>query len=485
MSYFLKPDTEAFIRSGLAKSAFRNSIYADMPIDFYLPQIHSTRTLTKELINVLVKLYHAHDAYLAFYQPYNLVYSSLKKSNKAAPLWHKIMTFAINDPKFLDINQLTRQSSELSIVAAAKFLSKFFVNREYFKNFEDKQELYQKLQKSLQDLDPNSPQAQEIRKQIEELEEKVEEQDARFAIDAVNEALEAVQGYMENSEAAEEAATALGGPGGSWYTKEALSAWSFLKNPDEFRKRVKILRLARDYFSRFMAITPTSLVHQQLVSFYGGTNGVTRMTSEKQLPDILPSELAVAQLGDVGRALLAVKIAQKQLMTYQRAAAIKPVIFVDKSGSMAGNFPYNDVPKISVAAGFALALHRKLNADVYLFDTECEPVSPAKVVETLLKIAADGGTDIDPVLEEIMRLGKKEYTYIIVSDGITEASESVLRKFEASGLAKRTKLIAVPPCSTRFNWTNLLMAYKNIKYVSDDITSVASFKKAAVSAITS
>jgi uncharacterized protein with von Willebrand factor type A (vWA) domain len=480
MSYFLKPDSEAFIRSGLAKSAFRNTIYSDMPIDYYLPQIHSTRNLTKTLASVFVKLYHAHDAYLAFYQPYNIVYTSLKKSNKAAPLWHRLMTKVISDPKFHDLNKLTRQSSELSIIAAAKFLSKFLAD---FFNFEKRQELYQKLQKSLQDPDPQ--QVQQIKEEIKKLEEKVENQEARSAIDAVNEALEAVQDYMENAEVAMDAAMTLGSSGGSWYTKEALSVWTFLKNPDEFRKKVKILRLARDYFSRFMAITPTSLVHQQLVSVYGGINGVTRMISEKQLPDILPSELAVAQLGDVGRALLAMKIAQKQLMTYQRAAAVKPVVFVDKSGSMAENFPYNDVPKISAAAGFALALHCKLNADVYLFDTECEPVTPAKIVETLLRIAADGGTDIDPVLEEIMRIGKKEYTYIIISDGITGASEDVLERFEASGLAKRTKLIAVPPCSTMFNWTDLLETYRNIKYVSGDITSTTTFEKSAMSAITS
>jgi len=481
MSYFLRPDSEAFFRSGLAKSAFRNTIYSDMPLDYYLPQIHSTRSLTKELINVLVKLYHAHDAYLAFYQPYNLVYSSLKKSNKAAPLWHKIMTKAVSDPKFLDLNQITRQSSELSIVAAAKFLSKFF-KQFGFKRFEDLQELYRKLQGDLKGALQESQQTQ-AEKEAERIERIVGEEGGRAVEEAVEETLKAVQEYEEAVEEAEEAATALGGPGGSWYTKEALSAWSFLKNPDEFRRRVKILKLAKDCFSRFMAITPTSLVHQQLVSIYGGTNGVTRMTSEKQLPDVLPSELAIAQLGDVGRALLAVKIAQKQLMTYQRAASVKPIVFVDKSGSMACEFSYYvDVPKISVAAGFALALHRKLNADVYLFDTECEPVSPTKVVETLLTIKADGGTDIDPVLQEIMRLGKEEFTYIIVSDGITEASDQVLKRFEESGLAKRTKLIIVPPgLGARFKWVELLNAHKNVK----DVKDVAEFEKAAVSAITS
>jgi len=478
-SFFLRPDTEAFFRSGLAKSAFRNSIYSDMPIDYYLPQIHSTRTLTKELINVFVRLYHAHDAYLAFYQPYQLVYSSLKKSNKAAPLWHRIMTMAVSNPKFLDLNQLTRQSSELSIVAAAKFLSRFF-SQFGFRQLDDLQE---KLQSQNQRGTLQGGQLQGGQAEKEAIQRIIEEEGGRAVEEAVKETLKAVQEYEEASSEAEEAATALGGSGGSWYTKEALSVWTFLKNPDEFRKRVKILRLARDYFSKFMAITPTSLVHQQLISVYGGINGVTRMVSEKQLPDILLSELAVAQLGDVGRALFAVKVAQKQLMTYQRAATTKPVVFVDKSGSMASEFSYHaDVPKISVASGFALALHHKLNANVYLFDTECEPVTPAKIVKTLLTIKADGGTDIDPVLEEIMRIGKEEHVYIIISDGITEASESVLRKFEASGLAKRTKLIAVPPgLSARFKWVELLNTHKNVKAVKD----VTEFEKSAVSAITS
>jgi uncharacterized protein with von Willebrand factor type A (vWA) domain len=475
MSFFLKPDSEAFFRSGLAKSAFRNTVYSDMPLDYYLPQIHSTRKLTKELTNVFVKLYHAHDAYLAFYQPYNVVYSSLKKSNKIAPLWHRIITTAVSDPKFLDLNQLTRQSSELSIVAAAKFLSRFF-SRFGFWRLEDLQERLRS-----QDQKGTLQQSQQAQAEKEAIERIIEEEGGRAVEEAVKETLETVQEYEEASSEAEEVATSLGGPGGSWYTKEALSVWVFLKKPDDFRRKVKILKLARDYFSKFMAITPTSLIHQQLVSVYGGTNGVTRMTNEKQLPDILPSELAVAQLGDVGRALLAVKIAQKQLMTYQRAATVKPVVFVDKSGSMAHEFSYSvDVPKISVAAGFALALHRKLNADVYLFDTECEPVNPAKIVKTLLEIEANGGTDIDPVLKEIMHLGKEEYLYIIISDGITEASDDILRKFER--LAKRTKLIVVPPgLGARFKWVELLNAHKNVK----DVKDVAEFERAAVSAITS
>jgi len=133
-------------------------------------------------------------------------------------------------------------------------------------------------------------------------------------------------------------------------------------------------------------------------------------------------------------------------MVYRRAASVKPVLFLDKSGSMAEYFEWrSEVPKISVASGLALALYRKLDADVYLFDTEVTRVNPANIVETLLRIEADGGTDIDPVLEEIVKIGKKDYVYIVISDGITEASEDVWRKFRESGLLERTRVILVPP----------------------------------------
>jgi uncharacterized protein with von Willebrand factor type A (vWA) domain len=309
------------------------------------------------------------------------------------------------------------------------------------------------------------------------------------ARDAVNTAIQAVQEYKESVESAEDAIMALGGgQGGMSFSKEALSAIRFLEKPEEFRKRVKILKYARVFYSKFLALVPTSIVHEQVTSVYGGINGVTRMLSEKQISDILPSELVLAQLGDIGRALLALKIAQKQLMTYQRSASIKPVIFVDKSGSMAEKIDrlkkedsIENPPKISVAAGLALALYRKLSADVYLFDTEIERVNPTKVVDVLLRIEADGGTDIDPVLEEIAKLGKQEYLYLIISDGITEASEEILRKFKDSGLAKRTKLILIPPASSSYNWVAELKQYNNVMYARD----VAEFESVARRALES
>ena len=460
---FLSPGSEHFFRTGLAKSAFHKTIYADMPVDFYLPFIKSCADLTKELHRISPHVYQAHDAFLMFYQPYQLVYSSMKKSNKVAPLWHKVISSTINEPRFVEVNQLTRQSSELSVIASVKFLATIF-KRTGVSAFDEQQKQYQKL---LEGAGSDQAAARAA--------EELERQWAKEAKGGFAEALTAVYDFKDNAEQGREAAIAIGGQRGLGYTKEALSAWSYLKNPDEFRKRVRMLMITKKYFAEFLTAVPTSLQHQQLVSVYGGINGVTRMINERQLRDAMPSELSLAQLGDAGRALLALKIAQRQLMVYQRSASIKPVVFVDKSGSMAERFWGSGVPKISAAAGLALALHKKLGADVYLFDTECRAIEPAKVVEVLMTISADGGTNIDPVLEEIMRIGKPEYSYIVVSDGITEASEDVLKRFSESGLAKRTKVILISPSSDKYKWVQLLKELGNKHYVE----SLASFEEAA------
>jgi len=460
---FITPESETYFKSGLAKSAFHRSIYQELPLDYYIPSIQAAQKLTMELTlrRIAPKFYQAHDSFLMFYKPYEVVNTSLKRQNKAAPLWRDTIDRVVKDTRFYDLNKITQGSDELSILAATRFLLSLLrrIDFEYIHN----------LQRQAQGRPQTPAVAEGILK------------------DAINASLETVQEaiseYSEGKEVAEEAVSVLVGAGGHGFTKEALSVLRFLEKPDEFRKRVRLLKFARLFYTRFLTAVPTSLVHQQLSSFYGGVNGITRMFSERQLVDILPSELVLTQLGDVGRALLAVKLAQRQLSVYQRAASVKPIIFIDKSGSMAEPFEgyRGETPKISVATGLALALHRKLDADVYLFDTEVEKVNPAKVVETLLTIEADGGTDVDPVIEEIARLGKQEYLYVIISDGITSSNEEILKKFIASGLAKRTKLILVPYASDHYNWVRVLKSFGNVYYAKD----VAEFEAAVKSVLSS
>jgi uncharacterized protein with von Willebrand factor type A (vWA) domain len=466
------PRDETFIRAGLAKSAFRESIYEGLPWTYYMDYIISVQKMLRHMVRTLPRVYQSHDALLMFLKSYDIVWKSLKQQNKAAPIWHRIMQEAIRKENYYEVNRFTRGSTELSILAAYQFL-KNILNRVWSRQLE---QIQQQLQQQLQQVkDPRA-----INKAINDalagfntaaiLAIKEE------AKQALQEALTAVREYSDAKAEAEAAIESLAGAGGSGFNKEALSVLHFLDHTEDFRQRVKILRWARVFTTQFMTTLPTSFSHEQVASTVGGISGVGRLNSNK-VSDILPSELALMNLGGVGRALFAVKYVSRQLMAYQYAVAIKPVVFVDKSGSMAGSIE-GDVPKISLAAGVALAMYRKYNADVYLFDTEVTAVKPVDVVNTLLTISADGGTNIDPVIEEINRINKTDYVYVIISDGITEASEqhlAVLRRF-----APRVKLILVDYTrEPSYNWVQLLKQFNNVALVND----VASFENAVKRAL--
>ena len=460
---------ELFIKSGLAKSAFTRRIYGALPWHYFMPYVDETQKLCRAAARFAPKVYQAHDAFMMFHQPYEAVYPSLKKSNRIAPIWHAVVKEAVNAESFLDLNSYTRGSAELAIVAAYSFLRGVFASLW--------SPTVERAQEEMRKQGVGAPGAA--------LEKALGSRDAVKASvnEALRRALEAASSFREGREDAEAALRALGGAGGSGFSKEALSVLRFLQNPDEFRKRVRLLKYARFFLHRFSSSLPVSLSHEQVVSQVGGLYGVGRMPSGR-VADILPSELALLNLPEA-RALFAVKYASSQLLAYQRAASVKPVVFIDKSGSMASDIGFGEeqryerAPKISVAAGLALAMHRKFGAPIYLFDTELSRVKPAEIAKTLLSISADGGTDIDPVLDEITRLGKRDYTYVIVSDGITEASSSRLAKFEKSELAARTKLILIPPASESYNWVALLKRHRNVYYAQD----VAVFEKAAKQAL--
>jgi uncharacterized protein with von Willebrand factor type A (vWA) domain len=466
------PRDEAFIRAGLAKSAFRESIYEGLPWTYYMDYVTSVQRMLRYMVRVLPRVYQAHDAFLMFYKPYDLVWKSLKQQNKAAPIWHRIISEAIRKENFYEVNRFTRGSTDLSILAAYQFLRNI-LNRVWSRQLEQiQQQLYEQLK------NVNDPKA--INKAINDalagfntaavLAIKEE------AKQALQEALTAVREYSDAKAEAEAAIESLAGAGGSGFNKETLSVLHFLDHTEDFRQRVKILRWARVFTTQFMTTLPTSFSHEQVASTVGGISGVGRLNGNK-VSDILPSELALMNLGGMGMALFAVKYVSKQLMAYQHATAIKPVVFVDKSGSMASSFRGVDVPKISIAAGVALAMYRKYNADVYLFDTEVTAVKPVDVVNTLLTISADGGTNIDPVIEEINRINKTDYVYVIISDGITEASGQHLAMMKR--FAPKVKLILVDYTrEPSYNWVQLLKQFNNVALVNDVASFEAAVKRA-------
>ena len=471
----MQQEDELFIRSGLAKSVFTTRVYEQLPWSYYMPYIAEVQKLTRSLAHVLPKVYQAHDAFLAFYKPYDLVHASLKRTNKAAPIWHTIIGETVKSDKFYDVNKFTAGSSELATLAAYQFL------KSLFRYLPMKQQVFEEMQQKLRAELKDVSQPQQIQQAVQQALGDYWEKLVNSAEDAMQDTYHVVSQFKEAKEEAESSLAALpaGGPGGLGFAKEALSVLHFLQNPDDYRKRVRLLKYARVFTARFSTTLPVSFSHEQLASPAGGVYGVGRMNSHTKLSDILPSELALLATGNqLARALFAVKLASQQLTAYQHATAVKPVLFVDKSGSMAEHFE-QDIPKISVAAGLAFAMHRKFDAPVYLFDTELTAVKPKDIINTLLTIEADGGTYIVPVLKEIMRIGKKEYLYVIISDGITSADDFTLKDFKHSGLASRTKLILIPPASEDYDWVQLLKQYGNVQYAED----VAQFEKVVKSAL--
>ena len=112
------------------------------------------------------------------------------------------------------------------------------------------------------------------------------------------------------------------------------------------------------------------------------------------------------------------------------------------------SLPGTEIPKISAAAGLALALYRRFRARVYLFDTEVEEVSPRDVVRTLLRIRADGGTCIGKVLETIKTLPQKSI-HIVITDAIDNVSIELARE-----VASRYRVVfcLLPPAWSDVDW---------------------------------
>ncbi len=440
----------------MAKSAFNDTIYDPFDWLYYIPYVTDLQEMLRSG-RVWPHFYQLMDAFQMFYQPFEKVVQSLKQFNKIAPIWWWVVKSTVLNEKFIDLNKFTSGSVDLAIIAAYQFLRSIF--NIWSKNIDVLQE---KLRGDFKD------------KPVGVCKGTTESVVSGTGLgdvisQAIEEAKNTVQEFNNARAEAAEAIQALGGlPGGSGYSLDALSALTFLDNPDEFRRRVSILKWSAIMLKHWENALPRSFEKEVIAAQWGGVSGVSLGS---KIADALPSELALAShpdpvIAQVGRALLAQKLVTGSLQVLARATAVEPVIFIDKSGSMAEGIKFgnNVVPKISVAAGLALALYRKFHSPVYLFDTELFKASPSHVVKMLLTISADGGTNVTPVLEEVIRLGRDKY-FIILSDGITEAEERVLREFEP--LAPRTLLVMVGEEAPSYNWVEVLRKYNNVVEARD------------------
>jgi hypothetical protein len=216
-----------------------------------------------------------------------------------------------------------------------------------------------------------------------------------------------------------------------------------LEKPDEFRLKARnriIVNLVR--FLRMLRREASSPKIARAPTILGGRPlGVKRLSRLSELTAILPTEL----LDDD---LLAYRLASRSALTRERYGGIPDyVVYLDKSGSMAADIPYRSsptqtewVPKISFAAASALALAHKLRQvgaklTLKLFDTEVhDPITSfTTLLDTLLTIKADRGTNISNVLEDAVKHHRDDKV-IVISDGIDEVSEEVVKAAKSANL---------------------------------------------------
>ena len=473
--WLIKPRSQTTLQMGLLKSAFSARIYRNQPIDMYLPGINLTHETLKMLIRrepirVKPKFYQLHDSFLMYYQPYETVVQSLKREPRNATVWWHLIKNAINTDDFWKLNQVTQGSQELSALAGARFFHNL-VKQLYEEAKDHNVDIKQSPGEFL-----NNPMNQ-LNQQTQQFVNSVGKNVVKAVLAQV---AQEVKEFKELKEEGLETAQMIAGFGGHGFSHEALSVYRYLQNPDDFRKRVRLLRSTIDMFRQFMNLLPTSLQHQQTISIWGGISGVDRMLRESQLKDILPSELVALAVKDeklkkILKLDFLLRLTQKQVMVYQRSATIRPVIFIDKSGSMGANMPGSDIPKISMACGLALAIWMKYQGDVYFFDTELEgPIPRSRIVQVLLTIEADGGTRIEEALKEVLKRGRKDEIYIVISDGIDVVSQETIDELKKQGLDKNIRFILVPP-SWEETWLKNNFRYW---YARDIASFVESARKA-------
>jgi uncharacterized protein with von Willebrand factor type A (vWA) domain len=226
------------------------------------------------------------------------------------------------------------------------------------------------------------------------------------------------------------------------FTHVGVPVAQLLEKPEEFREKARnhiIVNLVR--FLRKLRKEAPSLRQTRSPTLVGGRPlGVKRIQRWSELTRMLPME-------QLDEDLLAYKIASRTVRVSEQWGNISNyVVYLDKSGSMSEDILYHSartqteyVPKISFAAASALALAqalRKVGAKMTLklFDTEVhDPVTDyIQLIDTLMRIRADSGTNITNVLEDALK--HRDERIIVITDGIDVVSEESVKKAKSANL---------------------------------------------------
>jgi len=355
------------------------------------------------------------DASIVHYKPWTqIVFNPHSKEG-----WRIILENYYNTETYKILNNAVAGDPLLSKYATINFLNALFKKA---KEEAEKEEV-KKRGKGRNDLEVLSD-------AIENLATKNPQKAERIVKEIVSSLEKEAQEILKDLEAVES------------FTHVGIPVAQLLEKPEEFRERARnriIVQLVK--FLRKLRKEAPSLKQTRSPTLVGGRPlGVKRIQRMSELPRILPMEL----LDDD---LLTYKIASKTARVSESYGSVQNyVVYLDKSGSMSENILYHStptqteyVPKISFAAASALALAqalRKVGAKMTLklFDTEVhDPVTDyLQLIDTLMRIRADSGTNITNVLEDALK--HRDERIIVITDGIDVVSEESVKKAKSANL---------------------------------------------------
>ncbi|MEM4429761.1 MAG: hypothetical protein QXM08_01180 [Thermofilaceae archaeon] len=367
------------------------------------------------LKNRRVPFYVAMDSAIIHFKPWTqIVFNPRVKS-----AWKTILERYYSSDNYRKLNSVTAGDPLLAKYAAIRFLNTLFD--------ESKRQLRQ-IKGELTDKERDDP----IGALMKHLEKHHLAPEATKAMNALASALEHEAGEILKDAEAIKSFSHLGIP-----------VATMLENPDEFREKARnrIVVYLVKFLQKLRQEAP-ALKQAKYPTLVGGRPlGVKKLQRWSELSSVLPMEY-------LDEDLLTYKIASRTVRVSERYGSISNhVVYLDKSGSMADTIVYREsptrveyVPKISFAAASALALAYKLKQvgakmTLKLFDVEVhDPITDfAQLIDTLLKISADSGTNISNVLEDAVQHHRND-KIIVVTDGIDEVSEEAVKKAKSANL---------------------------------------------------
>jgi len=218
---------------------------------------------------------------------------------------------------------------------------------------------------------------------------------------------------------------------------------NLLEKPDDFREKARnriVVNLVK--FLQKLRREAPSLKQAKNPTIIGGRPlGVKKLQRWGELSRVLPMEL-------IDDDLFSYRVASRSLRVSEQYGSVQNyVVYLDKSGSMSESIAYREssvdisyVPKISFAAASALALAHKLKQvgakmTLKLFDVEVhDPIQDfEKLLDTLMRIRADSGTNLTKVLEDAVEHHRDE-RIVVVTDGIDEIEPEAVRRAKSANL---------------------------------------------------